>query len=370
MKKMYVLLMTAALMWVGCGKAEAPAPEATAPAKRGDEAAAKPEVKKEPRALAREKASGLFAPLPENLDSEANPYTEAKAELGRALYFDKRLSKNHDISCNSCHQLDRFGVDNEPTSPGHKGVRGGRNSPTVYNAAAHLSQFWDGRAEDVEAQAKGPVLNPVEMAMPDGDAVIKVLKTIPGYVEMFKRAFPEAGEPMTYDNAAKAIGAFERRLVTPSPWDAFLKGDDDAITVAQAEGFLAFTEAGCVACHNGAAVGGASYQKMGLIKPWQGHDDTGRQQVTGDAKDAMMFKVPSLRNIAKTGPYMHDGSVAELREAVALMGELQLGKELTEAQVTSIVTWLEALTGEVPGDYVAEPELPASGPNTPPPDPS
>lgn len=312
----------------------------------------------------------LFAALPAKMESADNPITPEKVELGRALYYEPRLSKNHDVSCNSCHQLDKFGVDNNPTSPGHKGQLGGRNSPTTLNAAGHLAQFWDGRAATIEDQAKGPVLNPVEMAMPDEGHVLKVLASIPGYEPMFKAAFPGEADPITYDNMAKAIGAFERGLVTPSRWDAFLAGDQAALTDTEKKGFNDFVDAGCVACHSGAFVGGSMYQKLGLVNAWPDTADQGRFDLTKSEADRMMFKVPSLRNITGTGPYFHDGKVATLDEAVKKMAHHQVGKELTDAQVQSIVTWLGTLEGTVDPAYVAKPALPESGPKTPKPDPS
>jgi cytochrome c peroxidase len=286
------------------------------------------------------------------------------------LYFDPRLSKNHDVSCNTCHGLDTYGVDGKVTSEGHKKQRGGRNSPTVYNAAGHFAQFWDGRAADVEAQALGPMTNPVEMAMASGEQVTAVLRTIPGYAEHFAKAFPGVSEPVTYENAGKAIAAFERKLVTPSRWDAFLGGKSDALTAAEKDGFNAFIDAGCMACHTGAFVGGGMYQKLGLVKPWPGLEDTGRFEATNNEADKGFFKVPSLRNIARTGPYFHDGKVAELSEAVTMMARHQLGKELSAEQVGSIVTWLNALTGDLPpAELISAPELPPNGPETPAPDP-
>ncbi len=304
------------------------------------------------------------------MGDKAHPLTKARVDLGRKLYYETRMSKNHDISCNSCHQLDRYGVDNEPTSPGHKKQRGGRNSPTVYNAALHIAQFWDGRAADVEAQAKGPILNPVEMGMPGEAEVVKVLRSIPGYEADFKAAFPGQEAPITYDNMATAIGAFERKLVTPSRWDDFLKGNDKALTEAELKGFNTFVEVGCHSCHNGAAVGGMTYHKVGVTKPWPNQKDLGRMDVSKDEKDKMMFKVQTLRNVEKSGPYFHDGSVASLEQSVKMMASHQLGKELNDEQTASIVTWLKALTGTIPKDYIAKPELPASGPNTPKPDPT
>ncbi len=309
-----------------------------------------------------------FAPLPAVMESASNPVTEEKVKLRRMLYYDPRLPKTQDISCNTCHLLDNYGVDNEPTSDGHKGQRGDRNSPTVYNAAGHFAQFWDGRAPDVEEQAKGPVLNPVEMAMPDEASVVKVLKSIPGYVEAFRAAFPDEKDPVTFDNMAKAIGAFERKLVTPGRWDRFLKGDAAALTDAELAGLQAFLDANCQTCHMGAYLGGTMFQKLGVVKPWPNQKDLGRYQVTKNEADKMMFKVPSLRDVAKTAPYFHDGSVPTLEEAVAKMAEYELGKELTEEQIASIVTFLNALTGEIPKDYIAEPKLPPSTAKTPKPD--
>jgi cytochrome c peroxidase len=257
-----------------------------------------------------------------------------------------------------------------PTSPGHKKQLGGRNSPTVYNAGGHIAQFWDGRAADLETQAKGPVLNPGEMAMPEAPAVEKVLESMPEYVAMFKKAFPNEAKPVTFNNMALAIGAFERGLVTPGRFDAFLKGDASALTEPEKQGLKTFVESGCTACHAGAGVGGHLYQKLGLVVPWPNQKDLGRFEVTKNEADKMFFRVPSLRNVAKTGPYFHDGKVATLEEAVSLMGKHQLGKTLEAGQVKQIVTFLNALTGELPTAYIKEPKLPKSSPSTPKPNPS
>ncbi len=310
----------------------------------------------------------LFAPLPEAFPAQAAASTEEKINLGRMLYYEPRLSKSQKISCNSCHGLSTYGVDSQPTSEGHKGQKGDRNSPTVYNSAGHFAQFWDGRAADVEEQAKGPVLNPVEMAMPGGKQVIAVLKSIPEYVAAFKKAFPDDRDPVTYDNMAKAIGAFERKLVTPARWDKFLKGDQAALTEEEKIGFTTYMTAGCQACHAGALLGGNLYQKLGLVKPYPDASDPGRAKVTKSAADRMFFKVPSLRNIEKTGPYFHNGRVAALDQAVAHMAEYQLGKPLSETEVRSIVAFLKSLTGELPADYIKAPELPKSTAKTPKPD--
>jgi cytochrome c peroxidase len=310
----------------------------------------------------------MFQPLPESMPSSTNQISDEKVNLGRMLFYEPRLSKSQQISCNSCHMLDKYGVDGQPTSDGHKGVKGDRNSPTVYNAAGHFVQFWDGRAADVEEQAKGPVMNPVEMAMPSQKQVIAVLKSMPEYVEAFKKAFPEDKDPINYENMAKAVGAFERKLVTPSRWDKFLRGDAQALTNEEKAGFNQFYETGCQVCHAGAYLGGNMYQVIGLVKPWPDTSDHGREKATKNAADRMMFKVPGLRNIAETNPYFHNGKVETLEQAVSRMAEYQLGKTLNDGQVRSIVTWMKALTGEVPAEYIKPPVLPKSTGKTPKPD--
>jgi cytochrome c peroxidase len=272
----------------------------------------------------------MFQPLPESVPSSANPSTEEKTYLGRMLYYEPRLSKSQEISCNTCHLLDKYGADGQATSDGHKGMKGDRNSPTVYNAAGHFVQFWDGRAADVEEQAKGPIMNPVEMAMPSQKQVLAVLKSMPEYVDSFKRAFPGEKDPINYENMAKAIGAFERKLITPSRWDKFLRGDSQALTNEEKAGFNLFMETGCQACHSGVYLGGSMYQKLGLVKAWPETSDPGREKVTKNESDRMLFKVPGLRNIAETNPYYHNGKVQTLEEAVSGMAEYQLGKTLNK----------------------------------------
>ena len=299
-----------------------------------------------------------FTPLRTRIDSTENPPSEDKIALGRMLYFDKRLSRNQDVACNSCHHLDAYGVDGQATSVGDKGQHGGRNAPTVYNAAGYLSQFWDGRARDVEEQAKAPILNPVEMAMPSSAAVVARLKSIPGYVTAFQKAFPAEKDPVTYDNLGRAIGVFERGLTTPARWDKFLVGDKTALTAGEIEGLKIFTNVGCMVCHTGELLGGNSYQRAGAVEAWATQDDVGRQNVTKNVSDRMMFKVPTLRNIEKTAPYFHDGSAKTLEEAVHVMGEHQLGLDLSNEEIAAIVTWLHSVTGELPTAYIAEPQLP------------
>ncbi|EYF08825.1 cytochrome-c peroxidase [Chondromyces apiculatus] len=309
-------------------------------------------------------------PLPKRMDIEKNPATEAKINLGRMLYYEPRLSKNHDISCNSCHDLSAYGVDGKPFSPGHKGQLGGRSSPTSYNAGNHVSQFWDGRAATLEDQAKGPILNPVEMAMPDEKKVLETLASIKEYVALFKEAFPGEQDPVTYDNLARAIGAFERGLVTPSRFDKYLTGDKNALTQEEQNGLAKFLTVGCQSCHDGEALGGTTYQKLGKMNAFAELKDFGRFDATKKDDDKFFFRVPSLRNIAKTGPYYHDGHIKTLEEAVDKMAWHQLNVKLKEGEMKSIVTFLNALTGDLPTDYIKKPELPKSGPKTPKPDPS
>ncbi|HEX3766716.1 MAG TPA: cytochrome c peroxidase [Kofleriaceae bacterium] len=338
----------------------APAPAAAAPAPapgvaaRSADTATRSEVGEvNPRLLRR------FKPLRPVFASADEPApSEAQVDLGRMLFFDKRLSRDRDLSCNSCHALDHYGVDNESTSSGAKGARGHRNSPSVYNAAGQVACFWDGRAGNVEEQAKGPILNPGEMAMPDAKAVVAVLQGIPGYVAAFRTAFPGDASPVSYDNLGRAIGAFERKLVTPSRWDRYLAGDHAALTAPEVAGLKLFTDIGCMTCHTGELVGGSMFQTVGVVEAWPNQADQGRYDVTKVASDHMMFKVPSLRNVAKTAPYFHDGSARTLDEAVTMMARHQLGEELSKSDVAAIVTWLGSLTGELPAKYIAPPHLP------------
>ncbi len=306
----------------------------------------------------------MFSPLPESVPQSSGA-ADARVALGRMLYYDARLSRSQTVSCNSCHDLAAYGVDGQPTSKGFKDQRGDRNSPTVYNAALHFAQFWDGRAPDVEAQAKGPVLNPVEMAMPSEADVVAVLTSIPEYVAAFQRAFPNDPKPVTYDNMGIAIGTFERGLLTPSRWDQFLRGDSAALTAEERAGLNTFLAAGCQACHSGALVGGNIYQKIGAAKPYPDASDPGRYKVTRNESDRLMFKVPSLRNVAKTAPYFHNGKIATLDQAVVQMADYQLGRQMSGPDVAAIVMFLNTLTGEIPTQYIQKPELPKSTAKTP-----
>ena len=300
----------------------------------------------------------MFGPLPARMDLPDAPATEAQVALGRTLYYETVLSEGHDVSCNSCHALNGYGADGRRVSFGHKGQLGTRNAPTVYNAAAQVAQFWDGRAPTVEEQAKGPILNPAEMGMPDTAAVLQHLKTSPTYRAEFAAAFPGQTNSVNYDNVGRAIGAFERGLVTPSRWDRFLMGDTAALTAQEKRGVKTFVAAGCASCHAGTYVGGQVFQKAGLVEPWPQLADSGRIAVTHTPADLHVFKVPTLRNVEMTGPYFSDGSVTSLDTAIVLMGRHQLGLSLSDAQVDDMHAWLRALTGEIPVDYVANPPLP------------
>lgn len=358
-----VTLGAALALLSGCEqKKEAP----PAPSASSAQAATPKEATPAPKPAATVDRSLLaaFSVLPARMVSPTAPITDDQIALGKQLYFENRISKGQAISCNTCHGLDTYGVDNKPTSPGHKGQLGARNSPTVYNAALHVAQFWDGRAKDVEAQALGPILNPVEMSMASDKAVLEVLKSMPEYEAAFKKAFPADKEPISYTNVGKAIGAFERTLVTPSRWDKYLGGDDSALTDEEKAGLAKFLDVGCNTCHAGAAVGGRDFKKLGQAKAWPTElKDNGRFDVTKDEADRFFFKVPSLRNVDKTAPYFHDGSVKTLDEAVTLMARHQLGKELAADDVKNIVAFLKSLTGELP--KIEKPTLPKSTAKTP-----
>lgn len=281
----------------------------------------------------------------------------ALVELGRTLYHEKRLSRDNSISCNSCHDTLGYGVDGEKFSLGFDGHLTGRNSPTSFNAFMHVAQFWDGRAPTVEEQAKGPILAGGEMAMPSADAVVKKLNKIDGYKALFEAAFPKSDPPITYDNVGKAIGAYERLFVTPGPLDLLLGGKDDALSEVEKRGLQKFVTTGCVSCHTGNLLGGISYQKLGVVKPWPNQKDQGRYDLTKNEAEKMFFKVPSLRNIAKTGPYFHDGSATTLKQAVQMMATHQLGRELSNEDVSDIVAFMKSLTGKLDPAIAAPPKI-------------
>ncbi len=300
-------------------------------------------------------------PIPLKVD-----YDPQKVELGKMLYFDPRLSKSGFISCNSCHNLATGGVDNLPRSIGHKWQFGGINAPTVLNARYNIAQFWDGRAKDLKEQAGGPIENPLEMAS-SHDMAVKVVQSIPEYVQRFKQVY--GTEQVDIDKITDAIAAFEETLITPnSRFDQWLRGDDQALTEDEKEGYALFKSKGCISCHSGIAVGGNSFQKFGVVKPYE--KDTvnlGRYEVTGKESDKYVFKVPTLRNVELTAPYFHDGSTYDLSEAVDIMAEYQLGIQLTPEENRKIVAFLKTLTGEQP--RIEYPVLPPSTKETPLPNP-
>ncbi|MCB9666455.1 MAG: c-type cytochrome [Alphaproteobacteria bacterium] len=353
-------LLALALLACG-GSTPAPTPDQASPAAVEEAPAAEPEAAAEEEVPVSEVHKNIFKPVTKPTPAG---HTKDLVDLGRMLYYEPRLSLGQDISCNSCHDLMAYGVDGKPTSPGHKGQLGARNSPSSYFAFAHVAQFWDGRAKTVEEQALGPITNPVEMAMPDLDTVVALLDTIPGYQTAFAKAFPSQTKPITAENIGRAIGAFERNLVTPGRWDEYLGGKGSALTPEERAGADLFVSTGCISCHNGAFLGGNSFQKLGAVEPYETADE-GRKEVTGEEADLHVFKVPSLRNVAKTGPWFHDGSVATLEEAVKLMARHQLGKLLTDEEAASITTFLGALTGTIDKAYVVAPALPPGGPETP-----
>ena len=299
-----------------------------------------------------------------------NPTTEAKVELGKMLFMDPRFSSTGTVACNSCHNVMEGGDDSRTTSMGVHGKTGGRNAPTVWNSAFHSVQFWDGRAPLLEDQAKGPVANPVEMGMKDVETAMERVRKIPGYMAYFDKAFGE--NSMTVENAAKAVAAFERTLITPnSAYDKYVKGDKQAMTEQQIRGMDTFASSGCTSCHSGAAFNGPQ-MKLGegfftkfptftdseYVAQYKLADDKGRQEVTGDSADANMFRTPTLRNITDTAPYFHNGSVNDLAEAVRVMAKTQLNKDLSDTEVADIVAFLGALTGEYP--EIIMPRLPAT----------
>ncbi len=313
-------------------------------------------------------AQGLFKPVPRKPPAlKGNPATQAKIELGKQLFFDPRLSSSYLISCNTCHNVGLGGADLQETSIGHGWQKGPRNAPTVLNAVFNIAQFWDGRAADLAAQAKGPIQASVEMNNKPERAVA-TLKSIPGYVALFGKAFPGEKDPVTFDNVAKAIEVFEATLITPdSPFDSYLNGNGKALTDVEEKGLGIFMEKGCAACHNGINVGGGGYFPFGVLEAPDASirppGDLGRFKVTNTSSDKYVFKAPTLRNVALTPPYFHSGKVWKLKDAVAVMGSSQLGIRLSSEDEEAIVAFLHALTGTQP--IVEYPVLPPGSAATP-----
>ena len=308
-------------------------------------------------------ASRTFGVLPEVMASLQNPITPEKVALGRILFFEPRISIDGTVSCSRCHLAGLYATDALQKAIGNSCKVNPRNAPTLFNAAAQISAHWIGNRTSVEDQAKQALIGPPSFGMPSYDSAMHVLKSIPGYAQLFKAAFPKSVDPITADNFSLAIGAFERTLVTPGPFDAFERGDASAITVAQKTGMRDFVNIGCAGCHNGPYFGGQAYKKFGLTGPYWAYtksksNDLGRFIVTGDENDRYVFKVPVLRNVAMTSPYFHDGSVAALTDAVVVMAKTQLNLDIGENRVKNVVSFLDALTGPAPASFSSVPVLP------------
>jgi cytochrome c peroxidase len=310
-------------------------------------------------------AQQLFKPLPTDAASAQRPINALQVALGRTLFFDPRISLDGTVSCSRCHLPALYGTDGLPKALGVMARPNPRNAPTVLNAALEFVAHWRGDRKDVEDQAKQALVGPPSFGNPDYAAAMAKIKAIPGYEAQFEQAFPEQADPVTPDNWATAIGAYERTLLTPSPFDAYLGGDVNALSPEARTGLAAFIATGCTACHNGVGVGGGSFQKFGVTEDnWKatgsGAIDKGRFDVTKRPEDMYVFKVPSLRNVAMTAPYFHDGSVATLIDAVRVMARVQLGKTLTDEDASHIVAFLGSLTGSLPAAFAEAPTLPPS----------
>lgn len=306
------------------------------------------------------KAQAFFKVLPSEAPNPENPVTQEKVDLGKWLYFETQLSQNGTQSCNTCHDLNTFGVDNLPTSPGDNGEPGTRNSPTTFNSALRTAQFWDGRNKDVEEQAGGPVMNPAEMAMPDEAIVVERLNSIGNYKEMFAAAFPDDEQPISFINMQKSIGAFERTLLTPAPFDQYLSGEINALSDQERKGLESFLDNGCASCHNGPLLGGNLLMKVGLFGDY--HEmmranvrDEGKYDETKVESDKGMFFSPGLRNVSKTGPYFHSGTIDNLEEAIQIIAKLQLNKDLSAEEAQDIAAFFNSLTGDIPEEVKKDP---------------
>jgi cytochrome c peroxidase len=311
------------------------------------------------------KAKAIFGPLPSSMPSQENPITPEKVKLGNVLFWEPRISVDGTVSCAKCHPMSLYAVDGLKKSRGNNCKENPRNDPTIFNAASQISEHWIGNRTSVEDQAKQALIGPPSFGMPNYESVEKILKGMKGYVAMFKEAFPNEKDPVTVDNFAKAVGAFERTLVTPAPFDDFMQGNASALTGQQKRGLKTFMDTGCLTCHFSPYVGGQMYQKFGVFEPYEKytkstHIDEGRFAVTKNPSDKFVFKVPVLRNVAETPPYFHDGSVDKLVDAVMIMARIQLAKDLTQEQAGDIAAFLASLTGRIPDAALKAPVLPAA----------
>jgi cytochrome c peroxidase len=310
------------------------------------------------------KAKVVLGPLPASMPSEQNPITPEKVKLGKILFYEMRISIDGVVSCAKCHPISLYAVDGLRKAIGNNCKENPRNSPTLFNAAAQISAHWIGNRTSVEDQARQSVTGPPAFGMPSNESVEKVLKGMKEYVSLFKAAFPGEKDPVTVDNLAKAVGAFERTLMTPAPFDAFVKGDVKALTEQQKKGLKTFFDTGCTTCHFSPYLGGQMYQKFGVFEPYWNYTksekiDEGRFAVTKNEADKYVFKVPVLRNVAMTPPYFHDGSVDRLEDAVRIMGKIQLLKDLSKERVADIAAFFASLTGQIPEDVMRVPLLPS-----------
>jgi cytochrome c peroxidase len=311
-------------------------------------------------------AHGIFKPLPNDMATAEFPITPERVDLGRKLYFDPRISVDGTVSCARCHQPALYGTDGLPKPRGAHNKLNPRNAPTVLNAGLQFKAHWRGDRENIEDQAKQALVGPPSFGNSDYATARAKLKAIPGYVEMFQKAFPGEQEPVTEENWGKAIGSYERTLVTPSRFDQYLAGDTQALAPVEQQGLRKFINTGCIACHNGPGVGGSMFQKFGVVEDYWKETgskeiDKGRFDVTHDQADMYVFKVPTLRNVAMTPPYFHDGSVSTLPEAIAVMAKVQLGKSLPDQDVSDISAFLQSLTGKLPDTFTNSPNLPTAG---------
>lgn len=317
------------------------------------------------------RAQQVFKPLPADAGTPDRPITPARVELGQALFFEARLAVDDRVSCAFCHLPSYYGAEPMPVSIGFQGKVLPRNTPTIFNTALQFVQHYGGNRTDVEDQAVKALTSPFAYAQKDLPTAEAKLRSLPGYLPLFQKAFPGEADPVNLKNLGLAIGAYERTLLTPAPFDRWLKGDAQALSAQAKRGLDKFISNGCSGCHNGVAVGGQTYQKFGVTadywtltgsKPNDVHKgiDKGRFQDTKNEADSFMFKVQQLRNVAKTPPYFHDGSVAKLDDAVRIMGKLQLGRDLSNADVADIVAFLESLTGDVPESFARAPVLPVA----------
>ena len=353
-----VLLLIPALAACDKRSDSPPAPSAPPPASATGEPTTPKARPFDPGQLA------VFLPLPPTIERPDNLLTPEKVALGKMLWFDTRLSKGQDVSCNSCHDVTKAGADDVAISTGTKKQKGTRNAPTIFNAAAQVAQGWDARASLFEELVVPHAAEASVMGV-DEKRLVDTVASIPVYAGAFKKSFPDAKGVVTAEVVSMAIGAYARKLLTPGRWDKFLGGDQSALTDDEKAGLGAFMTANCTTCHAGRYVGGSQNQKLGVAKPWPTSVDLGRFDVTKQEVDRFVFKVPTLRNVTNTGPWLHDGSITSLEELTKLMSRHQVGKELTDGQAKSIVTFLGALSGEPPKDLVTKPDLPASGPKTP-----